>query len=79
MRCQAVKISGGAKDKQVFNSLPPMFVANVGSENKCTTVGAEGKNISFPKPGSRKVGNGNAKPSGNDCYTAAERRKGGKK
>ncbi|RPB20331.1 hypothetical protein L211DRAFT_749306, partial [Terfezia boudieri ATCC MYA-4762] len=51
MRCQAVKIGGSRKNKKVFNKLPPLFVANVGSENKCTTMGAEGKNIIFPKPG----------------------------
>lgn len=77
MRCQAVKIGGNAKDKQVFNSLPPMFVANVRSENQCTTLGAEGKNIIYPNPG-KKVGNGNAKPSGSGCVTAAQKRKGGK-
>ncbi|KAF8417319.1 hypothetical protein EV426DRAFT_721263 [Tirmania nivea] len=75
MRCQAVKIGGKKKNKRVFDKLPPMFVANIASENKCTTAAAAGKNIIFPNPGKTKVGNGNAKPNGNDCYTGAERRR----
>ena len=77
MRCQAVKIAGGAKDKKLFNSLPPMFIANIDSENQCATV--EGKNTIFPRPGKDKSGSGDGKPKGSNCYTAAEKKRIGKK
>jgi len=78
MRCQAVKIGGKKKNREVFDKLPPMFVANVASENQCTTADAAGKNIKFPNPGKVKVGKGTANPNGKDCFTAAERRRGRK-
>jgi len=79
MRCQQVTIAGNVQNKEVFNALPPMFVANVRSENSCTTDSAAGKSIRYPLPGKAKFGTGDADPNGNDCFTAAERRKRGKK
>ncbi|OJJ88279.1 putative extracellular protein [Aspergillus glaucus CBS 516.65] len=36
-------------DAQSFDSLPPIFIANVNGPGKCETV--EGKDVNFPKPG----------------------------
>ncbi|ODM20175.1 hypothetical protein SI65_05163 [Aspergillus cristatus] len=38
-----------ATDAQGFDSLPPIFIANVNGPGKCETT--EGKDVNFPKPG----------------------------
>lgn len=38
-----------SSDAQSFDSLPPIFIANVNGPGKCETT--EGKDVNFPKPG----------------------------
>ncbi|KAJ6104755.1 Extracellular protein [Penicillium sp. IBT 18751x] len=42
-----------------FDSLPPIFVANVDQEGKCVTI--EGEAVNFPKPGDNVVGEASGK------------------
>ncbi|KAJ5714622.1 uncharacterized protein N7483_011803 [Penicillium malachiteum] len=45
--------------KTAFNSLPELFVANVGQEGKCVTV--EGETVDFPEPGDDVIGTSDGK------------------
>lgn len=56
MNCAPIKITGsGASDKTKYNSLPALYMANVG--NGCTTPA--NKNVRFPNPGSSlEINNG---------------------
>lgn len=64
MNCAQVTIHGASKKEKrthprdllsnlarrtAFNDLPPIFVANVNGEGKCTTI--EGQEVNFPLPG----------------------------
>lgn len=51
MNCAPIEISGGSDDKSYFNSLPDMFVANIGSS--CGT--AENQDFVYPNPGDSAV------------------------
>lgn len=47
MNCAPIKVTGGSDSEDVYNSLPDMFVANIG--NGCGT--AEGEDFVFPQCG----------------------------
>ncbi|KAK4501568.1 hypothetical protein PRZ48_007377 [Zasmidium cellare] len=47
MNCAPIKVTGGSDSQDVFNSLPDMFVANIG--NGCTV--AESQDFVFPQCG----------------------------
>ncbi|GIZ47521.1 hypothetical protein CKM354_001061000 [Cercospora kikuchii] len=47
MNCAPIKVTGGADNNEVYNSLPDMFVANIG--NGCGTT--EGEDFVFPQCG----------------------------
>jgi len=65
MRCHKATI-GGSGDKGAFDSLPNMFVANIGITS-CMVP--EGVNVKFPNPGSQVQGSGDGDPTG-DCGSA---------
>lgn len=46
---EANNATAHAANDKGFDSLPPMFIANVNGPGKCKTV--EGKDVNFPKPG----------------------------
>ncbi|POS71476.1 hypothetical protein DHEL01_v210128 [Diaporthe helianthi] len=58
MTCAPVSIVGGTDDKELMESLPPVFVANI--PGQCTT-GSSGHVFNIPNPG--KFGIVNAEPS----------------
>ncbi|KAF4120543.1 Chitin binding domain [Geosmithia morbida] len=47
MNCASVEITGGSDDDSFLDTLPDMFVANIG--NECST--ADSKDLQFPDPG----------------------------
>ncbi|OJJ37718.1 hypothetical protein ASPWEDRAFT_50808 [Aspergillus wentii DTO 134E9] len=57
MNCAQVTIGGGSNKgsanslsrRDSFESLPEIFIANIGGPGKCTTI--EGEEVNFPKPG----------------------------
>lgn len=53
--------------RRSFDSLPPMFVANVDQEGKCVTI--EGDAVNFPEPGNNVVGQ--ASGTGYKCSGSA--------
>ena len=53
------KASRDVSKKMSFDSLPPLFVANVQQEGKCTTT--EGEAVNFPKPGDHVIGKASGK------------------
>ena len=65
MNCAAVKIEGSGGSKDHLDSLPDMFVANVG--NKCETQ--PNADLAFPNPGSSvsKLKSGLLEPLGTGC------------
>ncbi|KAF8451893.1 hypothetical protein BDZ91DRAFT_853290 [Kalaharituber pfeilii] len=77
MRCQSVSINSNTRNRGAFDRLPDMFVANIRSENQCSTT--EGGNLKFPQPGSDKRGNGNSAPVGRDCVSKATRERKNRK
>lgn len=69
MNCAPVAIVGGTDDKELMDSLPPVFQAN--TPGTCTT-GESGQVLNIPNPG--KFGKVNAEPSpgGNGQCPAAD-------
>lgn len=71
MNCAPISISGGASDNSAFNSLPDLFIANIGSAD-CTTP--PNKDTEFPNPGqsvATSAGANLAPPTGAGCGSAA--------
>ncbi|KAJ6096382.1 Extracellular protein [Penicillium sp. IBT 16267x] len=57
------------KQQDGFDSLPPLFVANVNQEGKCVTI--EGEAVNFPKPGDNVLGKTDGKGDGYKCSGTA--------
>lgn len=68
MNCASVEINGGSGDESFLNSLPDMFVANIGED--CGTESS--KDVEFPNPGKaverlNGATNAFAAPTGGSC------------
>lgn len=64
--------SAGQKKTMAFDSLPPLFVANVNQAGKCETI--EGETVNFPMPGDNVIGTADGKGykcSGNAPFLGA--------
>lgn len=68
MNCAPVSIVGGTDDKELMDSLPPVFKANI--PGSCTT-GESGQLLNIPNPGKFGKVNAEASPSGSGSCPAA--------
>ncbi|KXT09539.1 hypothetical protein AC579_3038 [Pseudocercospora musae] len=75
MNCAPITVTGGADNDDVLNTLPDMFVANIG--NGCNTV--EGEDLVFPDPGKfvQKAGSALGTSLRGTCQKAAASSGGG--
>lgn len=55
----------GQSKATAFDSLPPIFIANVQQEGGCVTI--EGEEVDFPKPGANVVGKTDGNGKGYKC------------
>ena len=67
--CAAVSIVGGTDDKELMDSLPPAFLANI--PGSCTT-GDSGQLLNIPNPGKFGIVNAEPSPNGQGSCPAAD-------